>query len=122
MEAKTHWGEPPFSIVNHAIWPKLAPYLRLRSKRSVDVSTPRSGVIVREFLSVQIRCCHCGKTIHAVRQRQGGTVSLYLNVSCGQELRFGCSRSGDAQSEYQRIADAVKGHKNPQQPELFEEE
>jgi hypothetical protein len=44
-----------------------------------------------DLSAIKITCCHCGKPIDAVRQREGGG-SPYLAFTCPQKDSIRCSR------------------------------
>ena len=119
------------SLTLHPIWPELSEWIRLEvydrdgghehPRHRIELDAPRDDVAkLGRFVSMEMACVHCGRTIHPVRQRKGGGLNLFIAVTCDLETTTACARSGDARDEYERIIEAVKGlPPREDQPSLF---
>lgn len=118
------------SILAHAIWPEIQPYIDIQvygrdggpdnPRHRIDVKTPRNGILLRKFLAVEMPCVVCGRVIHPIRSRAEQT-GLYYAATCEQDVTFSCSRSAKAREEYDKVKAAMTGwhDPDPQQPSLL---
>lgn len=117
------------SLLDHEAWPDLVPYVRIQTydrdgghdhpRHRIEVDRPSSGILVRRFLAMEMPCVACGRSIHPIRQRKGPDVSLFIAVTCGLDVNYGCARGNAARDEYERIVAAVQGWVDPRQPVLW---
>jgi hypothetical protein len=115
-------------LTEHPRWPDLLPYIRLEvydrdgghthPRHRLEVQTPPAA-LAKDLLTIVVDCAGCGTPMHPVRQRQAGTVHLYLAVACPLSVMLGCARSRAAAEAYEQIVAAVKGRVDPRQPVLF---
>lgn len=105
------------SILRHAIWPELQPFVRLEiygrdggpdhPRHRIEIDTPPTGIQLRSFLAVEMPCVKCGRVIHPIREREGQG-HLYFAATCGLDVQYACARSKAARDEYRAIKAAME--------------
>lgn len=101
------------SAINQAWWAEVRPYLHIEEYTREGGSTnPRCRIELRapasewpRLLGVWMPCVKCGRAIHPIRERKGG--SPYFAAACPLNVNVACSRSRAAAEEYKSIVTAL---------------
>jgi hypothetical protein len=103
------------SILKHAIWPQLRPWIVIGTYgRDGGSETPRHRIELRTppkalletFLAVEAPCVSCGTPSHPIRRR-GSSGGVYYAAACPLSVSIKCSRCIAAAMEYTDVARAM---------------
>ena len=123
------------SIVQHPMWPELAPYIRIEMygrdggpdtpRHRIEVVPPDRDTSVR-WQALEMPCVACHRLMHPIRARapakntRGWPRHLYYAATCPLDVRKGCSKGKAAEEEYDRVKEAVGVRPSrPKAPLLF---
>lgn len=116
------------SLLSSKHWRLLKPCIRVEvydrdgghSKPRVRFEIKAAPPVLRKLVSLNVPCVACGASIRVVRPRaENGDARnpasrpwlgshFYLAVTCPLSVNIGCSRSGSARDEYNRIKLALR--------------
>lgn len=110
----------PNSILKHKSWKEVAPFIRIQDyRREGGNNNPRFRInldrymphkSLKKFLTIQVKCAHCGHAIHPIRKKEESGYPPYFAATCPLNVNIACSRSRDASIEYKAIAKTVRGY------------
>jgi|SRR5262245_7810358 len=119
----------PEHIFTSTLWPAIHPLVRIQRydrdgghrhpRHRIEVADPRDSRLRVALLALEVPCCACGRTMHPIRERRGGSPTrhtLYVAVACPLPVRVGCARGEAAHLEYERIIAAVEASGGPLGP------